>query len=57
MSRRIVAVLAVILAVVCGAAAFVWLHAGGQSKTVVHFTPDPPAADSERHAGNESCAV
>ena len=43
MSRRMVAVLAVILAVLCGAAAFVWLHAGGQSKTVVHFTPDPPA--------------
>jgi len=38
-----VAVLAVILDVLCGAAAFVWLHAGGQSKTVVHFTPDPPA--------------
>ncbi len=32
MSRRIVSVLAVILAVVCAAAAFVWLHAGGQSK-------------------------
>ena len=44
MSRRIVAVLAVIFAVVCGAAAFVWLHAGGQNKTVVHFTPDPPTA-------------
>jgi hypothetical protein len=47
MSRRIVAVLAVILAVVCGAAAFVWLHAGGQSKTVVHFTPDTPASNPE----------
>jgi hypothetical protein len=46
MSRRIVSVLAVILAVVCAAAAFVWLHAGGQSKTVVQFTPDPPAATS-----------
>jgi hypothetical protein len=46
MSRRIVSVLAVILAVVCAAAAFVWLHAGGQSKTVVQFTPDPPAANS-----------
>ena len=45
MSRRMVAVLAVILAVLCGASAFVWLHAGGQSKTVVHFTPDPPAAN------------
>ncbi len=43
MTRRMVAVLAVILDVLCGAAAFVWLHAGGQSKTVVHFTPDPPA--------------
>ena len=46
MSRRIVSVLAVILAVVCAAAAFVWLHAGGQSKTEVHFTPDPPASSS-----------
>ncbi len=46
MSRRVVSVLAVILAVVCGAAAFVWLHAGGQSKTVVQFTADPPAATS-----------
>jgi hypothetical protein len=45
MSRRIVAVLAVIFAVVCGAAAFVWLHAGGQNKTVVHFTPDPLATN------------
>jgi hypothetical protein len=46
MSRRIVSVLAVILAVVCAAAAFVWLHAGGQSKTVVQFTPDLPASSS-----------
>jgi hypothetical protein len=46
MSRRILSVLAVILAVVCAAAAFVWLHAGGQGKTVVQFTPDPPAATS-----------
>jgi len=46
MSRRIVVLLAVILAGVCGAAAFVWLHGGGQSKAVVHFTPDPPATDS-----------
>src|SRR4030095_2302758 len=45
MSRRIVAVLAVIFAVVCGAAAFVWLHSGGQSKTSVHFTPDPPVSN------------
>jgi hypothetical protein len=45
MSRRMVAVLAVILAVLCGASAFVWLHVGGQSKTVVHFTPDPPTAN------------
>ena len=45
MSRRMVAVLAVILAVLCGASAFVWLHAGGQSKTVVHFIPDPPTAN------------
>ena len=42
MSRRIIVVLAIILAVVCAAAAFVWLHAGGQSKTVVNFTPEPP---------------
>ena len=42
MSRRIVAVLAVIFALVCGAVAFVWLHAGGQNKALVHFTPDPP---------------
>jgi hypothetical protein len=46
MSRRIVSVLAVILAVVCAAAAFVWLHAGGQSKTEVQFTPDPPPSSS-----------
>jgi hypothetical protein len=46
MSRRIVSLLAVILAVVCAAAAFVWLHAGGQGKTVVQFTPDPPVANS-----------
>jgi Protein of unknown function (DUF3108) len=46
MSRRIVSVLAVILAVVCAAAAFVWLHAGGQSKTVVQFTPDPSASSA-----------
>jgi hypothetical protein len=44
MSRRIVAVLAVILAVVCAAAAFAWLHARGQNQTVVHFTPDSPAS-------------
>ena len=47
MSRRIVSLLAVILAVVCAAAAFVWLHAGGQGKTLVQFTPDPPAVTSE----------
>ena len=53
MSRRMVAVLAVILAVLCGASAFVWLHAGGQSKTVVHFTPDPPAnADASSAAAS-----
>jgi len=44
MSRRVVVVLAIFLAVVCGAAAFVWLHAGGQSKTKVNFTPEPPVA-------------
>jgi len=46
MSRRLVAVLAVILAVLCLAAGLAWLHAGGQNKTVLHFTPDPPAAGS-----------
>jgi hypothetical protein len=44
MSRRMVGILAIFLAVACGAAAFVWLHAGGQNKTVVSFTPEPPAA-------------
>jgi hypothetical protein len=53
MSRRIVALLAVFLAVICGAAAFVWLHAGGQSKTTVHFTPDPPAATATNNASSE----
>jgi hypothetical protein len=43
MSRRVVVNLALVLAVICAAAAFVWLHAGGQGKTVVRFTPDPPA--------------
>ena len=49
MSRQIASVLAVILAVVCAAAAFVWLHAGGQSKTVVQFTPDPAASSGVTH--------
>jgi len=44
MSRRVVVVLAIFLAVVCGGAAFVWLHAGGQSKTTVNFTPEPVVA-------------
>jgi len=44
MSRRIVVVLAIFLAVVCGGAALVWLHAGGQGRTTVNFTPEPPAA-------------
>jgi hypothetical protein len=65
MSRRIVVVLAVILAVVCAAAAFAWLHAGGQSKTVVHFTPDPPITSPDKQpevapataAKNESAAT
>ena len=59
MSRRIVAVLAVILAVVCSAAAFVWLHARGQSRTVVQFTPDPPVAPSgaTHEAGPIAAAV
>jgi hypothetical protein len=55
MSRRIVAILAVILAVLCGAAAFVWLHAGGQGKGVVHFTPDPPP--TTRNATPESTST
>ena len=46
MSRRAVVVLAIFLAVACGAAAFVWLHAGGQSKTSVNFTPEPPAVSN-----------
>jgi len=41
MSRRIVLVLAIFIAVASGAAAFVWLHAGGSGKTVVNFTPEP----------------
>lgn len=54
MSRRIVLVLAIFVAVVSGAAALVWLHAGGSGKTVVNFTPEPagkveapPAAKAE----------
>ncbi|HEU0370145.1 MAG TPA: DUF3108 domain-containing protein [Candidatus Acidoferrum sp.] len=43
MSRRIVGFLAIFLAVACAAVALVWLHAGGQNKTTVNFTPDPPA--------------
>jgi Protein of unknown function (DUF3108) len=46
MSRRIVGALAIVLAVICGAAAFMWLHAG-QGKTVVNFTPEPPAATAK----------
>jgi hypothetical protein len=41
MSRRIVLLLAIFIAVVSGAAALVWLHAGGSGKTVVNFTPEP----------------
>ena len=44
MSRRVIVVLAIFLAVICGGAAFVWLHAGGQGKTTVKFTPEPPVA-------------
>ena len=44
MSRRVIVVLAIFLAVICGGAAFVWLHAGGQGKTTVNFTPEPPVA-------------
>src|SRR5439155_22210779 len=56
MSRRAVGVLAIFLAVVCGAAAFVWLHAGGQNKTTVNFTPEPAAnpingANPSQHEG------
>lgn len=46
MSGRSVAILAGVLAVACGGAAFVWLHAGGQNRTVVEFTPDPPVANN-----------
>jgi hypothetical protein len=52
MSRRLVAALAVAFAVICGAAALVWLHAGGQNKAVVHFTPEPPAANSGAPPGS-----
>ena len=54
MSRRIVVVLAVVFAVVCGAAAFVWLHAGGQGKAVVKFTPEPGASTPENSEGLRS---
>jgi Protein of unknown function (DUF3108) len=57
MSLRIVVVLAIIFAVLCGAAAFMYLHAGGQGKTVVHFTPDPPAANPGASAGPEAAPV
>src|SRR5258707_11251854 len=64
MSRRIVAVLAVVFALVRGATGFVGLHAGGQNKAVVHFPPDPPAAHASvtseppptRGAKNEAAA-
>src|SRR4029077_1427058 len=54
MSRRIVVVLAVAAAILCAAAAFVWLHAGGQSKAVVHFTPDAPASNPSAPPARES---
>src|SRR5215510_7507576 len=58
MSRRVVVVLAIFLAVVCGGAAFVWLHAGGQSKTTVNFTPDPsPAAPRTEPAASTQPTV
>ena len=47
MSRRSVAVVAAGLAVICGGLAFVWLHAVGQNKTNVQFTPDPAPVESE----------
>src|SRR5262245_45378853 len=53
MSRRIAVLFAVSFAVISGAAAFVWLHAGGQSKAVVHFTPEPaPSPAPARHEEN-----
>src|SRR5215470_11568841 len=58
MSRRVVVVLAIFLAAVCGGAAFVWLHAGGQGKTTVSFTPDPPpGADRTQPAAATEPAV
>ena len=58
MSRRIVSLLAVILAVVCGAAALLWLHAGGQSKTTVRFTPEPAAVSpGARHEAAPTAAA
>lgn len=60
MSRRIFVVLPVGVAVLCGAAALVWLHAGGQSGAVVHFTPEPvtatPAASSSSPSPSTSPA-
>ena len=50
MSRKTVGMLAILLAAVCAAAAFIWLHGGGQGKTVVHFTPEPPAANAKPDA-------
>ena len=47
MSRRMLGVLAIVLAVISGAAAFLWLDAGGPGKTVVKFTPEPPAATAK----------
>ena len=51
MSRKAFSILAIVLALLCAAAAFAWLHAGGQGKTVVHFVPDPPP--SNRAVGAE----
>src|SRR2546423_1409394 len=51
MSRRIVVVLAVVFAVVCGAAAFVWLHAGGQGKAVVKSRRTPGGPGRENGEG------
>jgi len=58
MSRpRVVGVLAILLAVACGAAALVWLHAGGQGKAVVNFTPEPPPVVARPPAGEAAPAA
>jgi hypothetical protein len=51
MNRRTVVVLAIVLAVACGAAAFRWLHGSGPGQAVVNFTPEPSSAADSGPAG------